>query len=41
MIHLLDMRCGTLGKGFGLCGWMCGLWQVCCLGRPHCRVRND
>ena len=18
---------------------MCGLWQVCCLGRPHCRVR--
>jgi hypothetical protein len=36
---VLVRGCGTLGKGFGLCGWMCGLWQVCCLGRPHCRVR--
>ena len=36
---VLVRGCGTLGKGFGLCGWMCGLWQVCCLGRPHFIVR--
>jgi glutaredoxin-related protein len=30
--------CGTLGKALVMRAGLCGLWQVCCLGRPHFRV---
>ena len=36
---VLVRGCGTLGKALVLREGLCELWQVCCLGRPHFRVR--
>ena len=38
---VLVRGCGTLGKALVLRVGMCGLWLVCCQGRPHFPVRYD